>query len=108
MEDRKKSLDRLLTSLQERAKELDCYYRVQKILKDVVAPIDEICREIVCIMPPGWRYPDLCRVKIILGNTVYSSPDCNQTPWFQSADIVVDEKVVGSVTVRHSDGSCQF
>lgn len=102
MEDRKRSVDKLLTSLQERAKELDCYYQIQRILKTMDEPIDEICRQIVCIIPPGWQYPDICRVKISLGNSVCCSEDLAKTPWFHSADIVVDDKVVGSITVYYT------
>lgn len=102
MEDRKRSVDKLLTSLQERAKELDCYYQIQQILKAIDEPIDEVCRQIICIIPPGWQYPDICRVKISLGNSVYCSQDFSETPWFHSADIVVDDKVVGSISVYYS------
>ncbi len=102
MDDRKRSLDRLLTSLHERAKELDCYYQIQSILKDIDASIDETCRRIVSLMPPGWQYPDICRIRITLGNETYCSPDFSETAWSQTADIVVEDKVAGSITVYYT------
>ncbi len=102
MEDRKRSLDKLLTSLQERAKELDCYYQIQKILKNIDEPIKDVCRQIICTMPPGWQYMDICRIKITLGNSVYCSPDFAETPWYHSDDIIVDGKVIGSISVYYT------
>ena len=68
MSEKKKSIDKLIASLQERAKELNCLYRIDEILKDIEKPLDEIFSKIIEAIPPGWQYPDVCEAKISFNN----------------------------------------
>jgi pyruvate, water dikinase len=102
MNDRKSSMDRLLLSLQERAKELECFYAVQDILASTDQPIETICRRLIDIIPAGWQYQDLCRVRISIGTSHYTSPGFAETPWVLSTDILVQERVVGYIVVCYS------
>ncbi len=103
MANQKKSINKLLFSLQERAKELNCYYAVQSILSCPDLSLDETCQRLLEVIPPGWQYPDICRIKISFGNTVHSSPDFSETPWCISADVIVAERVFGSVSVYYAE-----
>ena len=60
MNKRNKQIDNLLRDLQERAKELNCLYKVEEILNDPTANIDEQLQRIVEILPCGWQYPEIC------------------------------------------------
>jgi len=102
MSEEKKSIDKLIASLQERAKELNCLYRIDEILKDSDEPLDSIFPKIIQVIPPGWQYPDVCQAKIVYEDKVYRSPHYEESPWIQSADIVVDENVVGSIGVSYT------
>ena len=41
MTEKKKSIDHLISSLQERAKELNCLYKIDEILKNTEEPLDQ-------------------------------------------------------------------
>ena len=55
----------MLHALQERAKELNCLYRVGELLSQMDLPLDDILRGIVEILPPGWQYPHDCQAQIV-------------------------------------------
>ena len=57
-------LDKLIASLKERAKELNCLYEVEKVLNQSDLPLDQAFQAVVEAIPPGWQYPDVCRAKI--------------------------------------------
>lgn len=93
----------LLHALQERAKELNCLYRVGELLNLHDAPMAEIIRGIVEVIPPGWQYPELCEAKITLEDTVVQSANFRATPWAQRANIVVQEEQIGAVEVAYRE-----
>ena len=96
------SMNALLVSLQERAKELDCLYRIDEILGQVDAPLYEICKKIVETLPPGWQYPKVCWARIELEGTTFSPADREETVWNQQADIVVQGQPVGRLSIFYS------
>ena len=67
-------LDRILHDLQERAKELNCLYRVDELLGREDSPVDEVLADVVRTLPAGWQFPDVCAARIILGSRVYEPP----------------------------------
>ena len=94
-----KPVDRLLHDLRERAKELNCLYEVQEILSAPGITIEEICRRVIQALPPGWQYPDICQAEIVHNGQAYRSPGFRESPWLQSAPIIVQDQPVGRVTV---------
>ena len=91
----------MLHALQERAKELNCLYRVGELLGQMDRPLDEILRGIVEVIPPGWQYPHDCQAKIVLEDRVVKTPDHIVTRWAQKANIVVQGEVLGAVEVSY-------
>ncbi len=98
-----KSLDQLIYELKERAKELNCLYEIQELLSKPEITLKEICRGIVKAIPPGWQFPDVCQAKITLNGSTYQSPGFQDTPWVQSANIVVQDKVIGRIKVYYTE-----
>ena len=84
---KKRSIDKLVESLQERAKELDCLYRIEEILGNPDESLEEVCNKIIREIPSGMQYPHICLVSIVLEDAFYSSPHFIATPWVISADI---------------------
>ena len=82
-----RSLDDILRSLQERAKELNCLYRVDEILNRKDLDWSSILRELVQIMPRGWQYPDQCVARLTLEGRVFEPADFQESPWGQHADL---------------------
>ncbi len=111
MTDQNQSLDKLLNSLKERAKELNCIYQVEEILSEQEMPIEDICMRIIDAIPPGWQYPEYCQARILLENRIHAGPDFKETSWRQRADIKIHDNVVGRIEVfytrllpQHDDG----
>jgi len=96
------AMDRLLNDLQERAKELNCLYRVEEVLNNNQLSLPQILSAIIPIIPTGWRFTDICQVQIIYENSTYQSPPFSSTPWSQKADIRVDDKVTGTIEIAYS------
>nr|MBN2277436.1 PEP/pyruvate-binding domain-containing protein [candidate division Zixibacteria bacterium] len=103
MADNGKSTDKLLEALKQRANELNCLYRIEEILVSSDESLDEICRKIIQAMPWGWQYPDICQAEIILEDKTFSSPDLIRTEWVLTADILVQEMVIGTLSVYYSE-----
>jgi len=95
-------LDQVLHALQERAKELTCLYRIDELLRATERPLDEVLRGVILAVPPGWQYPTLCQAKITLRGQTYLPTGFSETPWLQSAPILVQGRPVGTVAVYYT------
>jgi pyruvate, water dikinase len=102
VKDQKNRVETLLRSLHERARELECFYGVQSMLSTPNITLEVMCRKLLEIIPPGWRYPELCVVKVSVGTTTCTSPDFVETQWMLCSDIVVQGRVVGFVAVYYT------
>ncbi len=91
----------ILRELQERAKELNCLYKVDELLNRPDLSLEEIFRGMIDVLPPGWQYPHDCQARIIFEDQVIQPPDFLPTPLVQSANIVVQGEIVGSVEVSY-------
>ncbi len=103
MPDQGKSNERLLWALQERAKELACLYEVEELLDDAEKPLEEVLSGIVAAIPPGWQYPDICVATIEFDGRAFGPAGVAATPWAQSADILVQDKKVGTIHVYYTE-----
>lgn len=97
-----RSVEKLLESLQERAKELSCLYRIEEILGDPDASVDSVCEAVIEAIPPGWQYPDVCEAQISIGEQVFQSPDFFVTPWVLTSDIMAQDEKVGKIVVYYT------
>lgn len=102
MTDEKNQIDKLLESLQERAKELNCLYRIEELMNEPEATIKNVCQGIIEAIPPGWQYPDICTAKIIFEDIIFKSENLQETEWVQSADIYVQDRKVGTIYVYYT------
>ncbi len=98
-----KPVERLIHDLRERAKELNCLYEVQEILSTPEIDMDEVCRRVIKILPPGWQYPDVCQAEITFEGKVYRTPGFKASDWVQKTDIVVQDEVLGSIHVYYTE-----
>ena len=96
------ALDRLLESLQERAKEFNCLCRVEEILSKHDQPLADICPGIVRAIPAACRYPDLCQVGVKLGETAFTTDAFVETDLSFTVDIAVQDMIFGTLTVSYT------
>ncbi|KPL07766.1 pyruvate phosphate dikinase [bacterium SM23_57] len=102
-EDLGEPLDQLVHELKERAKELNCLYEVQALLNNPEISLDEVLNGIIKAIPPGWQYPEICQAKIRHDGVVYHSDKFIETPWVQQADIVVQDNIMGEISVYYTE-----
>ncbi len=88
-----------LDNLKERAKELNCLYQVDEILGSQRLSLNEIFNQLIKVIPLGWRYPDICRARIVYENNSYQLPDFWTSPISDSCDIRMDDRLVGTLEV---------
>lgn len=92
---------RLEKALQERVKELDCLYGIERIAARPGLTVDEICQEVVNLLPKSWQYQDIACARITLGKKEFRTDPFNTTEWKQSANINVKELKEGTVEVYY-------
>ncbi len=92
-------------ALRERVKELNCLYRVLSLVEQEDAPIGQIVREVVNLIPDSWQYPEqtCARIDWVGGSSVTDGCDCASVVAEMSSEIMVDGIVVGTLTVHYTD-----
>ncbi len=101
MTKRPKSLDKLVENLEERAKELNCLYAIEEILQNVTSNMNDILKQVVDIIPSAMQYPEICKVKIIYQDLIFTSTDFKTSQWATSEEITVQDRVVGWIKVHY-------
>jgi pyruvate,water dikinase len=102
MDNPQNSIDKLLHDMRERAKELNCLYQIEELLTKPHLPLAEIFKQIIRTIPSGYQFPDICQVKIVFDDKTYQSFDFKESPRTQSADIKVEDKVVGRIEISYT------
>lgn len=101
--DPKQPIDNILYELKERAKELNCLYRIQELLNQPGITIEEICLGLITALPPGWQYPEICTAEVVYQGKTYHTKSFKKSLWSLSADIMVQDESVGRITVYYSE-----
>jgi predicted nucleotidyltransferase len=96
------SIDKIVTDLKERAKELNCIYKVEELLKDFDKDLKEVLSPLPDIILTGWQYPDDTCVLINYDDVNYTSKNYSETQWFQFSNILIDDKVEGYIKVIYT------
>ncbi len=102
MDNPQNSIDKLLNDMRERAKELNCLYQVEELLTRTSLPLEEIFAQLIQTIPSGYQFPEICQVRIVYEDKTFQSPGFQESPRVQSAEIRVDDKVVGSIEVSYA------
>ncbi len=85
--------------LEERVKELQCLYGIVKLIDDPVISLSEICKGTIALIPPGWQYPEITCVRIVVDNQIFRSKNFRETKWKQTSKISVNGKETGSLEI---------
>ena len=102
MAKKKRQVDRLLYALKGRAKELNCLFQIEELVKDYDKDLDSVFMSVIETIPPGWQYPGFCQVRIIYHGKSYHSPGFCETEWVLPAYIAVQDKKVGTLEVFYT------
>lgn len=88
--------------LNERAKELNCLYEVDRVTSRFELELEQVLTNIVSILPQGWRYPETCKVEIYCSGQYFSSDDLVRTELKQSSSIIIDTEKIGEINVYYT------
>ena len=97
MDINKENIEDIIKSLNERNKELECIYRIDEVLRDFERDIKIILSDIVNIVPLGWRYPDICKVRITFNDKNIESDGYKKTELKLVSGLNVDNKTIGEI-----------
>lgn len=100
---KKKSLERLFDSLEERAKELNCLYKIEDVLSDPDQTLNEIVNRVIQILPSGMQYPEKCVARITIEGTRFQSTNFKESQWVLGTDIRPQELILGSISVFYTE-----
>jgi hypothetical protein len=103
MTKKNKSIQNLVDSLKERAKELNCLYQVEELTNHIEMDLEKVFEGVMKAIPPGWQFPDICQVKILYKDSTYQSPGFRETSWVQSADIILQNELIGKISVYYTE-----
>jgi len=98
-EQKKSDLQKILDNLNERNKELSCIYKVDELLRQFSIPFKVLLEELTNILPEGYRYSDICKVKISYGEFEFNTEGFKITDLMQSQEIRMEGKTVGNIYV---------
>ena len=88
--------------LSERVKEISCLYSVISLLgNNKYTSGEEKIHDIVKLIPTGWQYPEDTCVQIILEGKEYKTENFKETPWRQTAEILVNGEPKGILAVSY-------
>lgn len=92
--------DRLL---QERVKELACIHALSRLFDRRDATIEETLQAIVEVIPLALQYPEVAEACIRLHEERFQTPGFRDTPWLHSSPAIVQEEIVGEVSVCYRE-----
>ncbi len=98
----------LIESLNERAKELNCLYVADDILKDLESDSDVIFTKFVNALPPGWQFPAICEARLRYKDQVYKTLNYKETSNSLNSEITVDSEKVGELQVVYVEEVPEF
>jgi signal transduction histidine kinase len=91
----------LLSSLQERVKELTSLYGVASLVQTSKS-MAEVFQNLESQIIPGMQYPELTQVKVIFEDQVYVSKNFNDSADKLSCDITINDERRGSLEISYS------
>lgn len=97
MPDSKKNIKELLDNLNSRTKELECIYKIDEILTDFSADLEDVLKKLVDVIPMGWRYSDICKVQISCNDLTVSTAGFKNTQLKISSRIFAEDQQIGEV-----------
>lgn len=87
------------SQLQERIKELDCLYRLTRLIAKNENSLDKILMGTVDLLLESWQYPDVTSARIRYREQTFQSKNFKSTQWKQKSPIIVSGLKEGVVEV---------
>jgi len=95
-------------ALRERVKEMTCLYGIARLDELGATSLSGLLHHIVQLLPPAWQYPEIAAARIRLDGDDVATPEFRESPYRQSANIVVSGRRRGEVEVVYLDERPEF
>jgi len=92
----------LLSSLQERVKELTALYGVASLVQ-TSKPMTEVFQNLESRIIPGMQYPEVTQVKAVFEDQVYVSKNFSDSDDKLSSDIIINNEKRGVLEISYSE-----
>ena len=93
--------EKLLYDMNERIKELDCFYGISKIIEKPGISLEEIFQGTVELFSSAYQCPEITCARIVFENSEFKTENFKITKWKQSSDIKIAGKKAGDVEVYY-------
>jgi two-component system, NtrC family, sensor kinase len=93
---------RTQAALHERVKQLTCLYDVAHAMQNADRTTDAFLADIADRLPHGWQHPKIACARITLDGLPFASAGFQNSPWKQSAEIVVKGLTRGNIEVFYT------
>ncbi|MGD8716886.1 MAG: ATP-binding protein, partial [Desulfobacterales bacterium] len=96
-----KELQKIMSEVDERIKELNCFFGISRLVERRGLNLEEILQGIVDLIPPAWQYPENTCANINLKDQEFRTGNFKETQWGLTQSIVVNDKAVGTLVVYY-------
>jgi len=107
LEEQKKKADsdlqKTVAELTERTKELNCLYKISRLVESRRHLLEELLGEIVNLIPPAWKYPEITCARIVWDGKEFRTKNFAATDWRLACDLLVKGKKSGRLEVYYLD-----
>ncbi|UCD33305.1 MAG: PAS domain S-box protein, partial [Desulfobacterales bacterium] len=93
------ALQKAHDELDERVKELNCFYGISKIIEMPDIAFEEMLQKIVDLISTSWQYPEITCARIIIEGQEYKTKNFKETTRKQAGNIVVHGKRIGILEI---------
>jgi pyruvate,water dikinase len=100
---KKEPWKQIIDDLTERARELNCLYQIEELLRDTESDLEEILQKVIDIIPSGWQYAPVCRAHLHLEGVSYQSKGFKENRSCQSAPILSEGEEIGRIVVCYTE-----
>ncbi len=104
----KNELVKKSNALDERIKELNCFYNLSKIIEKNELIFPQFLYDVVKIMPPAYQYPEIACARICLEGMNFKTDNFRETKWKQEADIYSSTEKLGTLEVYYLEEKHEF
>lgn len=87
--------------LYERAKELECMYRVEETLQNKKLTLPAVTKELMELIPIGFTIPSACRIKITLWEDTFSADDFSRAETLYRSPLMARHECVGEIAMGY-------
>lgn len=86
----------LVADLRQRMKELSCFYGLLESIR-TREHFDDICRDLVELLPEAWQYPEIACARIVLDGEAFLRETFEETTWGMSSAVIANGRARGMV-----------